>query len=42
MEGRYSDDDSSYGEEDEYVGEEINSYVVESDKRPNCSVTMVN
>ncbi len=29
MEGRLSDNDSSYDEEDEYVGEEINSYVVE-------------
>ncbi len=29
MEGRLNDNDSSYGEEDEYVGEEMNSYVVE-------------
>ncbi len=42
MEGRLNDNDSSYDEEDNNVGEEVNSYVVESDKRPNCSVTMVN
>ncbi len=42
MEGRLNDNDSSYDEEDGYVGEEMNSYVVESDKRPNCPITMVN